>query len=103
MRSADSSYFLGLAWGVNINLHLGDTSRAGAYLSRLKTIDPTNTMVRAFTGVFGLADSIKITRNSAERCRLHVGIARLYDQITLSDEAFDEAEMAIREDSLQTD
>lgn len=97
MMSADSSYFFGLLWGVNINLRLGDTSRAKAYLTRLRAIDATNSVVKAFEQVFDLCDSLTLTPRAGERSRLHFGIASLYDRIGLADEAFDEAEMAIGE------
>ncbi len=92
----DSTYFIGLLWGLHFNLQVGDTVRAIHYLSVLRDIDKENPVVLAFQRIIAIGDSIGIARRPEDLGRLHLELARIYRQIELFDEAIDEAERTLR-------
>lgn len=93
---ADSSYFVGLLWGLHFNLQVGDTARARGYLGILQGIDSSNPVVIAFRRVLAIGDSLRSASSPEEKSKLHLSLARIYQQIELNDEAIDEAERALR-------
>ena len=62
-------------------------------------MDPTNPVLAAFRRVRSADDSLKFTASAQARSRLHLSKASLYKEIELNEEALDEAERAVREDS----
>lgn len=95
----DSMYFTGLLWGLHFNLQVGDTNIAKKYFSILNNIESDNPAVMAFDHILQIGDSLRIVQNPLERSRLHYTIANLYYQIELNEEAIDEAEKALGENS----
>ncbi len=92
---ADSLYSIGLLWGIDYNLMCGDTLTARTYVSRLEGVDRANPLVRAFSGILAIGDSINATGDQTARARLHLMLAGMYAKIELGDEAFDEAERSL--------
>src|SRR5207253_2748163 len=75
-----------------------DSVHAGRYLSTLNYIDSGNAVVRAFSRVVALDESLKHASAQHERSDLHLSLARLNKQIELNEEATDEAERALSEE-----
>jgi len=98
MVKSDSSYFVGLLWGWDYAIQMGDTVQANVYLHHLRLIDDTNRVVRTFVRMTQLADSLRQLRMPIERSRIHLSIAGLYEQMQLHQEAIDEAMRARGED-----
>ncbi len=101
--SADTNYFVGLLWSFHYNLQLGDTSRARACLLLLDLMDRTNPIVVSFHGILAIGDSLKNPGTPSDRSRLHLSAAGIYRKIELKSEAFDEAELALRENPRNID
>jgi tetratricopeptide (TPR) repeat protein len=108
----DSTYFVGLLWGLHYSLQTGDTNSARRNLSILErmelkrihetksdtaTIDSINPIVTAFGQILAIGDSLHIAATSIERSRLYVATANYYEKIELNEEAIDEAEKALHE------
>jgi tetratricopeptide (TPR) repeat protein len=96
LYNEDTTYFMGLLWGLHYNLQLGDTSLAKRYLISLNGTDSGNAVVRAFNDVLSYGDSINISKDNRDVSRYHTEIGYLYRQIELNEEAIDEAERALR-------
>jgi tetratricopeptide (TPR) repeat protein len=92
----DSTYFMGLLWGIYFNLQLEDTVRAKDYLGRLEKLDAANPVVVAFSQIINKSDSLSFINDYITRCKLHSGIAELYYQIELTEDAIDEAYKSAR-------
>jgi tetratricopeptide (TPR) repeat protein len=99
----DSTYFVGLLWGVHFGLQLGDTAQAKDYLARLECLDVTNPVVQVFRHIIAIGDSLRSTTDSHQRIFFHLSIARLYRQIELAEEAIDETQYALRENPTDVD
>ena len=96
--AAGPDYFTGLLWCFHFNLEMGDTASALNYLSDLKKIDSTNVVVRSFSGVIALSDSIHACKDSVLRSTYYLTEAAIYRQMELPDESIDRAELSLRED-----
>lgn len=101
--AVDSSYFVGMLWGLHYNMYIGDTIIPGKYLSALKRIDSSNTVVQVFDKMFVIKDTLRSTIDRAERSRMHVAVGELYKQIEMNEESLDEAEFALKENSTNAD
>ena len=99
----DSGYFVGLLWGWNYAMRSMDTSSGRAILRILERIDAGNAVVRAFRIAQTTADSLRRTSVPRERALLRLHIAQQYHAIELPDEAMDETERCIAEDSTFAD
>jgi tetratricopeptide (TPR) repeat protein/4-amino-4-deoxy-L-arabinose transferase-like glycosyltransferase len=94
----DSSYFVGLLWGLHFNLQNGDTTKAKQYLSILGNLDSSNPVVKSFSKILEIGDLLQCAQSSVEKSRLHLEMGKLYKQIELNEVAIDEAERALRDD-----
>lgn len=93
----DSTYFMGLLWGIYFNLQLGDTVRVKDYLGRLEKLDAANQVAVAFKRIISAGDSLHLIHPKIVRSELHTTIAELYFKIKLPEEAIDEAYRALNE------
>ena len=94
----DTSYFVGLLWGLHFNLQNGDTGIAKRYLRILRKMDETNPVVGAFTNILTISDSLLSTSNLHPKSRYHLEMGIWYKKIELNEEALDEAERALSYD-----
>ena len=92
----DTTYFVGLLWGLHYNLQLGDTLLAKKYIVSLKGIDSGNPVVLAFDRILLYGDSLNRTSEVRDLSRYHAEIGSLYTKVVLNEEAIDEAERALR-------
>ncbi|HTY39040.1 MAG TPA: hypothetical protein VMH23_18120 [Bacteroidota bacterium] len=95
--SKDSTYFVGLLWGWEYGMQMGDTAQARAYLRQLNAIDRSNVVVRQFGLIGQYADSLRRCTSPGERSRLRMAIAESYRIVDLPDESIDEALRASNE------
>lgn len=91
----DSTYFMGLLWGLHYNLQMGDTAMAKSYLSTLKALDSINPVVMAFDTILFYGDLINTSTDSIKISQMHVQIGHQYRQMELDEESIDEAERAL--------
>lgn len=91
----DSTYFVGLLWGMHFNIQNGDTIQAKKYLAILRNIDQTNQVVSAFDTVFAAFDSLIFSKTPVDKSELYLRIGEQYKRIELFEEAIDEFERAI--------
>ena len=94
----DSTYLMGLLWGLHFNLQNGDTGKAKQYLSILQKLDSSNAVVKAFKNILIMGDSLQSAQSPIARSSLHWEIGVQYKLIELNEEAIDEAERALRDD-----
>ncbi len=99
----DPGFFTALLWGWDYAMQSGDTAAARSYLATLRRIDPSNAVVRAFSTVEAIADTLRRARDPRERSTLRLHIANEYHRIELPIEALNEAERAIGEDTANAD
>jgi tetratricopeptide (TPR) repeat protein/4-amino-4-deoxy-L-arabinose transferase-like glycosyltransferase len=99
LYNEDTTYFMGLLWGLDYNLQLGDTLLAKRYLSSLKGTDSGNAVVLAFNRILSYGDSLNMSSDAHDISRYHTQIGYVYRQIELNEEAIDEAERALHFDS----
>ncbi|MBI5020097.1 MAG: glycosyltransferase family 39 protein [Ignavibacteriales bacterium] len=92
---SDSTYFVGLLWGIHFNLQNGDTAHAKKYLATLKNIDQKNQVVSAFDTIFNLYDSLAMIESVTEKSELYFNIGEQYKRIELFEEAIDQFERAV--------
>src|SRR5207244_676000 len=53
---SDTTYFVGLLWGLHYSLQLGNVDRARQYIGVLERMDSINPVVKAFRGIIVCAD-----------------------------------------------
>jgi tetratricopeptide (TPR) repeat protein/4-amino-4-deoxy-L-arabinose transferase-like glycosyltransferase len=91
----DSTYFVGLLWGMHFNIQNGDTVKAKIYFGILKNIDQNNQVVTAFDAIFTAFDSLTISETPAKKSELYLKIGEQYRRIELFEEAIDQFERAV--------
>jgi tetratricopeptide (TPR) repeat protein len=91
----DSTYFVGLLWGMDFNLQSGDTAKARWYLHALEGIDRSNPVVSGYDSIFTIIDGLRTDISSQQASDMQLHIARIYQAIELPDEACDQAERAL--------
>ena len=94
-----SNYYFGLLWGFHFSYQSGETALARQFIGRLEEVDSTNPVLHAFRHVLAIDDSLTRAGTPRERSLLHLSKAGIYSQVELREEAIDEAERAIGEDS----
>ncbi len=92
----DSTYFTGLLWGTHYALQLDNIPVAKQYLAQLETIERVNPIVKTYHGILQLENSLATSENDTIISQLHVKIGEAYFSLELMEEAFDEAEQALR-------
>ena len=96
LLSHDPNHFVGLLWAWHWGIQLGDTTGSAMYLKRLQGIDSANAVVRSFTAMTRMVRDLRRATSPADKCRLHLSLASEYARVELPEEAFDEAERALR-------
>jgi tetratricopeptide (TPR) repeat protein len=99
VASADSSFFVGHLWNFHFNFQMGDTAAARRSLASLDRIDSSNSLVRNFHRLMVMRREVAAAEPSPRRAALRLGMAEIYRDIELFDEAFDEGGEAFREDT----
>jgi tetratricopeptide (TPR) repeat protein len=94
----DTTFFVGLLWGWDYSKELGNEKDASSYLKTLESIDRTNDVVKGIRLITACDDTLRRTRNPADRSRLQLEKGKVYWSIGLFDEAFDYAERSLGED-----
>jgi tetratricopeptide (TPR) repeat protein len=103
LLTRDPNHFVGLLWGWHWGIQLGDSAAAGGYLARLQKIDSANAVVRSFTAMARAHRDLRRAATPAEQSKLHLLLASEYKKMELPEEAFDEAERALRADPGSSD
>jgi tetratricopeptide (TPR) repeat protein len=103
MLDIDTTYFIGLLWGMHFNLQNGDTAMAKKYLAILENIERGNPVVNTFINIMRLGDSLSWTQLPNDKSRLHYEIGVFYKKIELNEETLDEAERALRDNPKNVD
>jgi tetratricopeptide (TPR) repeat protein len=91
----DSTYFVGLLWGMDFNLQCGDTAKARWCLHALESMDRSNPVVVGYDSIFTIIDSLRTSISPLQASDLQLHVARIYQAIELPDEACDQAERAL--------
>lgn len=97
----DTGFFVGQLWNFHYNFQLGDTAAAGRSLSLLDRIDSTNSLVRNFHSLVDLRRRVRSAADPADRAADRLRMAKIYRDIELFDEAFDEGAASLRDDPRQ--
>jgi tetratricopeptide (TPR) repeat protein len=92
---SDTNYFTGLLWAWHFANQLGDLKSAQRYLQQLDKIDCENPVVQAFGKIDSVQISLRQTVDPVRKSDLHAFIAREYYAIELTEEAADEAQIAV--------
>jgi tetratricopeptide (TPR) repeat protein len=95
----DTTFFVGYLWAWHWGIQLGDSSHIITYLHRLEQIDRNNPIVKSYRSMISLREMLKWTNNSQKRSNLRIALSDEYNKIDLPDEAIDEAQLAIAQDS----
>jgi tetratricopeptide (TPR) repeat protein len=95
----NTQYFVGYLWAWHYGIQVGDTISAKEYLKKLEYIDRDNPIVTGFKVMTACFENLRQTNNHQKRSELHLTLSREYNTIDLHDEALDEAQRAIGEDS----